>query len=301
MTVPLHGLVAAAHTPFSPQGDLDLDAVEAQAAHLLRQGVTAVFVAGSTGESHSLTVGERLALARRWAETVRGAPLRLVVHVGANCLEDACTLAADAERAGADAVAALAPGYFRPRDVSALADCCARIAGAAPSLPFYFYDIPALTGVNLPMPDFLDAASARVPTLAGIKFTNPDLAAYQRCLRAAGGRFDVPWGIDEALLAAWAVGARGAVGSTYNFAARVSLRAVGALERGDLDAARAEQWRTVELVRVLAGFGYLAACKALMGLLGVPVGPVRLPNAPLAPERTADLRDALDALGFWEW
>lgn len=301
VTKMLRGLVAAAHTPFAETGDLNLAAVETQAQHLSQQGVSAVFVAGSTGECHSLTVDERLALADRWAAVLRGSPMRLVVHVGANCLEDARRLAADAERIRADAIAAMAPSYYKPRDVTTLAECCARIADAAPSLPFYFYDIPALTSVSLPMPNLLEVAALRVPTLAGIKFTNPDLAAYQQCLRAAGGRFDLPWGIDEALVAAWAVGASGAVGSTYNFAARVSLRAVAALERGDLTEARTEQWRTVEVVRVLAGFGYLAACKALMGLLGVPVGPVRLPNVPLAPERVPDLRAALEALGFWEW
>jgi N-acetylneuraminate lyase len=297
----LHGLVAATHTPFHADGRLNLAAVESQAAHLRQVGIETVFVGGSTGESHSLTVEERLALARRWSEVVPGSGLRLVVHVGSNCLADARTLAAQAQDLGAAAIAALAPSYFKPRSLELLVACCAEIAGAAPGLPFYFYDIPSLTGVQLAMPEFLAVAPDRVPTLAGIKFTNPDLMAYQQCLHAAEGHFDIPWGVDECLLAALALGASGAVGSSYNFAAPLYRRMMAAFARGDLATARAEQFRSVQLIGLLAGFGYFGASKVVMGLLGVDVGPARLPNARLAPEENARLRQGLERLGFFDW
>src|SRR5690242_1555918 len=142
----LTGLVAAAHTPFDADGRLNPDAVPKQAEHLLRTGVRAVFIAGSTGESHSLSVEERLGLAQRWGEVVRGTDLLLIVHVGSNCLADSRALARQAQAVGAAAVAALAPSYFKPTSVDALAACCAEVAAAAPGLPFYFYDIPVLTG-----------------------------------------------------------------------------------------------------------------------------------------------------------
>src|SRR5690554_2125802 len=168
MTLRLHGLVAATHTPFTAEGALNLDAVEKQAAHLLHYGVNMVFIGGSTGESHSLSVEERLALAKRWSQVARGTALRVIVHVGSNCLTDARTLAAQAQTVGAVAVAALAPSYFKPKTLDALIACCAEIASAASTLPFYFYDIPVLTGVQFSMPEFLAAAPERVPTLAGI-------------------------------------------------------------------------------------------------------------------------------------
>lgn len=301
MTLPLHGLVAATHTPFHADGRLNLGAVEQQAAHLQRNGVDTVFIGGSTGEGHSLSVAERLALAGRWSEVVRGAALRLVVHVGSNCLADARTLAAQAQALGAAAISALSPSYFRPRSLDVLVACCAEIAGAAPAVPFYFYDIPALTGVQFPMPEFLAVAAGRIPTLAGIKFTNADLMAYQQCLRAGEGRFDIPWGVDESLLAALGLGASGAVGSSYNFAAPLYRRLLIAFSMGDLAAARAEQYRAVQLIALLSGFGYLAAAKAVMGLLGVEVGPVRLPNAGLAPDHHNRLREGLEVLGFFDW
>ena len=301
MTVKLHGLVAATHTPFDAAGRLALRVVEAQADHLLRTGVRTAFIGGSTAECHSLTVEERLLLAQRWADVVRGSELRFVVHVGSNCLADARRLAAQAQATGATAIAALAPSYFKPKSLDALVDCCSQVAGAAPGVPFYFYDIPVLTGVQFPMPEFLAAAADRIPTLAGIKFTNADLMAYQKCLQAHDGRFDIPWGIDECLLAALAVGAVGGVGSTYNFAAPVYHRLLAAFDRGDLAAARAEQYRSVQLVELLAGYGYMAAAKAVMAVLGVEVGPARLPNGNLTAAQHLELRARLDSIGFFSW
>jgi N-acetylneuraminate lyase len=301
MTIKLHGLVAATHTPFHADGGLNLAIVEKQAEHLLRTGVTTVFIGGSTGESHSLTVEERLALARRWSEVVRGTNLRLIVHAGSNCLADARALAAQAQSLGAAAFSALAPSYFKPNSLDALIACCAEIAGAAPSLPFYFYDIPALTGVRFSMPEFLDVAADRIPTLAGIKFTNADLMAYQRCLHTQGGRFDLPWGVDEYLLAALALGAVGGVGSSFNFAAPLYHRLMAAFSNGDLTTARTEQYRSVQLIDLLAGFGYLAAAKTVMSTLGIAVGPARLPNANLTQEHRTCLHQGLEKLGYFDW
>lgn len=303
MTAPvrLHGLIAATHTPFHADGTLNLAVVERQADHLQANGVQTVFIGGSTGESHSLSLQERRALSDRWFEVTRGTSFRVVVHVGSNCLGDARELAAHAEAHEACAVSALAPSYFKPRDVALLVESAAHVAAAAPQTPFYFYDIPALTGVHCSMPEFLELAQERIPNLAGLKFTNPDLAAYQLCLSSNERGWDVPWGTDETLLAALAVGARGAVGSTYNFAAPLYHRLWRAFEDGRLEDARREQQRSVRMVQTLARPGYFGAAKAVMGMLGVPVGPARLPLANPTPAQILSLRSELEAMGFFEW
>ena len=135
---------------------------------------------------------------------------------------------------GLSAISTLAPSYFKPRTLADLIDWCAAIAAEAPALPFYYYDIPSMTGVSFPIELFLVEAPARIPTLAGVKFTNPDLVSYRRSLDAAAGRFDLPWGMDEALLAALATGARGGVGSTYNLAHPLYVGLRDAFGRGDL-------------------------------------------------------------------
>ena len=301
MDFKLSGLVAATHTPFHADGQLNLSAIEKQAEHIYRNDVHSVFVGGTTGESHSLTVDERLALAKRWKEVAAGSKLNLVVHVGGNCLADSRRLAEQAESIGASAIAAVAPSYFKPKNVEVLVECCAEIASAAPSLPFYYYDIPVLTGLSLSVPEFLARAPERIPTLTGVKFTNPDLMAYQECRHAAEVRFDMPWGVDECLLPALAVGATGAVGSTYNLAAPIYNRIIAAFKERDFEVARKEQYRAVQLIRLLAGIGFIGATKAVMGFLGVEVGPARLPNTVLTAEQQSTLRTSLERLGYFDW
>ena len=297
----LRGLVAATHTPFHADGSLNLNIVEKQCAHLLANGVTSAFICGTTGESSSLSLDERRLMAKCWMEVARGTAMRVVVHVGSNALADARVLAADAEQLGAHAIAALAPSYFKPRSLDALIACAADIAAAAPATPFYFYDIPSMTGVSFPMADFLAQAAARIPTLAGLKFTNSDLLSFQLCLHADGGAWDVPFGCDEFLLAALSLGATGAVGSTYNFAAPIYTRLIAAFQRGDMASARMEQFRSVQIVQLLAGIGFMGAAKAVMGMLGVDVGPARLPHESPTPEQFLKLRAALETMGFFDW
>jgi len=300
-TTPLHGLIAAPHTPFSADGSLNLAIVEKQAAHLLANRVTAAFIGGTTGETHSLALDERHVLAQRWADVARGTPLQVIVHAGSNCLPDARALAAQAQQLKATAIAAMAPSYFKPRNVDVLVDCMAEIASAAPALPFYYYEIPVFTGVAPSPSEFLEKGARRIPNLAGLKFTSNNLMEYQLCLRAADGTLDVAFGYDEMLLAALALGARGAVGSTYNFAAPIYHRLIAAFERGDLDTARREQFRSVQMIQILVGHGFMGAAKAVMAMLGVDVGPARLPNGSLTAEQAAKLRADLEQIGFFEW
>jgi N-acetylneuraminate lyase len=297
----LTGLIAATHTPFHADGSLNLSVVEKQAAHLLANQISAAFIGGTTGESSSLTLDERRALTERWCAVTRGSALRVIVHAGSNCLEDAKTLASEAEKLGAAAVASIAPCYFKPRDARALVECMAAIAGAAPALPFYYYEIPSLTGVIISPSDFLSIAAERIPNLAGLKFTSNNLMEYQLCVNFRDGAFDVPFGFDEMLLASLAMGARGAVGSTYNFAAPLYHRVIEAFHKGDFARARQDQFRSVRLVQLLVSHGFMGAAKATMKLLGVDVGPARLPNGSLSAEQVEKLRCDLEQLGFFGW
>ncbi|MGA0845679.1 MAG: dihydrodipicolinate synthase family protein [Luteolibacter sp.] len=294
MKLQLHGLVAATHTPFHEDGSLAPEVVPLQAAHLAKQGIRSAFITGSTGEAHSLTRDERVAIFKAWAEAGPQHGLTVVAHAGSNCIEDARYFAAAAADCRLAAVAALAPSYYKPSTLETLVDCCAAIASAAPDLPFYYYDIPVLTGVRFPMSEFLALAPRRIPNFAGIKFTNDDLDQYGACLMQ--DNYDIPWGIDEKLLDALQVGSRGAVGSSYNFAAPIYQKLIAAYEAGDIETARGFQNEAIQVIDSLAAIGYLGAAKALMGWQGVPVGPARLPlSNPKASELNA-LQDQLAEL-----
>jgi len=301
LTRPLDELVAAVFSPFHPDGSIAPDVVPIQASFLAAQGIKTVFITGTTGECHSLTCGERLALYDAWAQAGRAHGLAVIAHVGDNSIEDARTLARRASELELAAISALAPFYYKPESLEVLIDWCAAIAAAAPDLPFYYYDIPAFTGITLPVERFLVDAAACIPSLAGVKFTNPDLVSYRRSLDVAGQRFDLPWGNDETLLAGLVNGARGAVGSTYNFAPRLYVDLMTAFDRGDLSEARRLQSLSIAMVDAITATGFLGTAKALMVRLGVPIGPARAPLVNPTSQQFEAVFARLSALGFEEW
>jgi len=296
------GLCTATHTPFHADGSLNLAVVEKQAAFLHSHGITSVFIGGTTGESSSLTAAERAALNDRWAVVGPATGIDVIVHVGTNCLTEAAQLAAHAEKNGAKAVSMIAPSYFKPRTMADLVASCAMVAKAAPNTPFYYYDIPGMTGIGgFPVDEFVKAASPIIQNLAGVKYSNPDLEAMRRAQALEGGRFDIPFGVDERFLAALRAGATAGVGSTYNFNPGPLQRTIAAHAKGDDAQAEAEQAKVQPVVDILAKRGYMGAAKALMGYLGVPLGPARLPNGNPDAAETKKMIGELEAIGFFSW
>jgi N-acetylneuraminate lyase len=301
LTFRLDHLVAAVHSPFHAGGSIAPEVVPVQASFVAANGIRTVFITGTTGECHSLTCDERLALYDAWADAGRANGLAVIGHVGGNSVEDTRRLARRARERQFAAVSTLPPSYFKPATLTDLIDWCATVAAEAPDLPFYYYDIPSMSGVSFPIDRFLSEASARIPNLAGVKFTNLDLVSYRRSLDVAGDRFDLPWGTDEALLAALATGARGAVGSTYNWAPRLYVNLIDAFTRGDLGEARRLQSISIAMIDAIAATGFMGTAKALMGRLGVPVGPARSPLTNPTPAQIDVLLSRLDDLGFRQW
>lgn len=295
----LTGLIAAPFTPMDIKGDLVLTRIPAYAAHLVDHGVAGAFVCGTTGEGSSLTHEEREQVAARWC-TVRSPGLKVIVHVGTNSCAESQSLARHAQMSGADAIATLAPGLFRPAAISDLVDWCTPIAAAAPALPFFYYHMPAATGVDFPMREFLPRAAERMPTFAGIKFTHENLMDFAETLDAAGGRYAILAGRDEILLSFLVLGGTGAVGSTYNYAAPIYHRLIAAYGAGDCDQARRWQAAARGLVASMSRFGGLPANKAIMGMTtGIDCGPVRSPLPKLSASQVCELRADLEAGGFF--
>lgn len=293
----LTGLIAASFTAFHDDGSLNLEPIENYAELLARNGVRGVFVCGSTGEGVSMTTDERMRCFQRWCDVARGG-LKVLAHVGHNSVGDAQTLAAHAQKLRADAIATVAPSVLRPATVEDLVDWCAAVAAAAPETPYYYYHIPVLTGVRHDMVQFMALAQARIPTFAGLKFTDENLMEFGNCVTFDHGRYNLLYGRDEILLAGLATGAQGAIGSTFNYSAPVYNRVIAAFERGDLPSAMREMTRARECVQILIDFGGAPAGRAMLKLCGVDCGPMRLPLRTLSPERFRQLEAALDAFGW---
>lgn len=301
MSERLTGLIAASLTPTTASGEVALDVIEPLAEQLMADGVSGVFVGGTSGECHSFSCQERMDVAARWTDVARGTSFKVVIHVGSNALPDARAMALQAEKIGADAIASMSPFFFKPGTVDALLAVLQEIGQAAPETPLYYYDIPSMTGVHLPMVELLEKGRQRIPTLRGLKYTNADLLQMQRCIQAEDQYFDILFGHDAVLAGGWAYGVRGAIGTTYNFMAPLYLKLLEAYHAHDDLLVQQLQFASAELIADLFELGFLPSVRSLMKIIGIDVGPPRLPLLPLSAEKVQQLEAMLERRDFQQW
>jgi N-acetylneuraminate lyase len=297
--IKIEGLIAATFGAFHEDGSLNLSLIPDLVEKLIEDGVAGVFICGTNGEGPNLTIEERMAVAEAYVKAVDKRIL-VLVHVGHSSIAECRKLATHAASIGVDAISAVAAFYFKPGSVQNLVNCMAAIAVAAPALPFYYYHVPALTGVGMDMIDFLRLSEEMIPNLAGIKYTAATIFEYQACLNYKNGKYNILFGYDEMLLSALAVGAGGAIGSTYTFAAPLYAKVMTLFREGKQTEAQQLQLKLVEMVRCLLKFSPIPAQRAIMGMLGYPLGSCRLPLVDLTTQETAALKASLQEVGFFE-
>ena len=296
----LEGLVAAPFTSMHQDGSLNCAAIPDFVRLLESSGVSGAFISGTTGEGMSLTIEEREAVTAAWTQAPT-TDLKVVVHVGHNSLADCGRLAAHAEACGAWGIGQMTPTFFKPPSLDELVEFCADTAAHAPSLPYYYYHIPSMTGLNVKMVDFLLAAKDRIPNLAGVKYTYEDLMDLQLCRHLEDGRFDMLFGRDELLVCGLTLGCTGAVGSTYNYLAPLYVKLWEAFDQQDLAEANRLQLLSMKIIELLFQHGNPQNCgKAIMAMLGVDCGPMRLPLRGLTDSQTERLKASLEDIGFFE-
>ena len=296
----IKGLIDAPFTPMLANGDINLEPIPAYAAMLAKNGLQGVFINGSSGEGYMLTTDERKTLAEAW---IKAAPagFKVIVHVGSCCLRESMELAKHAAEIGAWGIGAMAPPFPKIGRVEELVKYCEAIAGAAPELPFYYYHIPAFNGAFLPMIDLLKAVDGRIPNFAGIKYTFESLYEYNQCRMYAGGKFDMLHGQDETILPSLAQGgAEGGIGGTTNYNGRELVGIIEAWKAGDLETAREKQNFSQAVINVICNYrGNIVGGKRIMKLIGLDLGPNRVPFRNMTDEEEAAMRAELEAINFF--
>jgi len=293
----LEGLIAAPFTPMHMDGSLNSELVSKYYEFLEKNGVCGAFINGSSGEGASLSMKEKITQVEIWSSCFRNREsVRIINLVGGTCYQECIELAIASKENGVSAIAIVAPYYFKPPDTEILADFCARIGESVPELPVYFYHIPALTGVNLSMIDLLKSISIKLPNFAGIKFTNEDFMDFLSCLTFEEGRYDLLWGRDECMLSALVLGCKGAVGSTFNYAAPLYKKLIEAYNNGDMMSAKILQQKSINMIALLGKYGGIATGKAFMRYIGLDCGEFRLPVRNMSSDTYQDFVKSVDQL-----
>lgn len=299
----IKGLIDAPFTPFHANGDVNLEPIPAYAAMLRKNGLKGVFVNGSSGEGYMLTDQERMDIAQAWIDATKEFDdFKVIVHVGSCCLRSSKKLAEHAKAIGAYGIGAMAPPFPKIGRIEELVQYIEGITAGAPDLPFYYYHIPAFNGAYLPMVDLLKAVDGRVPSFAGIKYTYESLYEYNQCRLYKNGKYDMLHGQDETILPCLAMGgAQGGIGGTTNYNGRELTAIQDAWEKGDLETARNHQNFAQEVINVICRYrGNIVGGKRIMKLIGLDLGPNRVPFRTITPEEEAAMKQELEAIGFFE-
>ncbi len=295
----LEGLIAAPFTPMHKDGSLNTSIIPEYYEMLKANGVTGAFICGSTGEGVSMTSIEKKAVAEAWAAAANGEnDFKVMTLLGGTSVADCKELALHAKQIGLYAISFTSPFYFKPASVEVLARTCAEVAAAVPDMPFYYYHIPALTGVNFAMYDLLQAIDGKIPNFTGIKYTHEDFMDFLSCTNFKNGKYDMLWGRDENMLPALALGTKGAVGSTFNYAPSLYYDMIGAFNNGDLTKANALQQQSIDMIRLLGKYGGIATGKAYMKLIGLDCGEFRLPVKNMTPDEFELFKKEVEQLNF---
>ncbi|MQF81493.1 MAG: dihydrodipicolinate synthase family protein [SAR202 cluster bacterium] len=268
------GVFPANPTPVKSDGRINEKALEKIIQENLAHGVDGFWIAGSTGEGPVMSEVQRETTARIAGETISGRGLS-IMHVGAISSESAAKGARAARKYGCDAICCVPPFFFRGGDQMTI-DHYKRVADASDGLPFFVYNLPQLTQVEI-TPDLMEKIVDAVPNVVGLKHSAMNFGDIRLFadmgLKCFSGNGTLP-------LPALTMGAVGTVDAPLSLAPWHYAELYDAWERGDIETAQRLQDGVLEIVNVVRMFGAPAAVTKLilterLGIdCGRPIPPV---------------------------
>ncbi|AGE21740.1 4-hydroxy-tetrahydrodipicolinate synthase [Geobacillus zalihae] len=284
-------IITAMVTPFDRKGNLDLAKTTELVNYLLDNGTDALVVAGTTGESPTLTTEEKIALFRHVVSVVNGrAPV--IAGTGTNDTRASIELTKKAEEAGVDAVMLVAPYYNKPNQ-EGLYQHFKAIAEST-SLPVMLYNVPGRTSVSL-APETVIRLS-EVPNIVAVKEAGGNLDAMAEIIERTPDDFLLYSGDDSLTLPVLAIGGNGVVSVASHIIGNEMQEMIRSFLAGDHQKAAALHRKWLPLMKGLFAAPSPVPVKTALQLRGLDVGSVRLPLVPLAEQERKELSRLLDAL-----
>lgn len=290
----LKGLGVALVTPFTSSGEVDYPALDRLVDYVIEGGVDYLVVMGTTGETPTLTLPERVAVLR--AVKARNAGrLPLVVGVGSNDTARVVELIDQTNLDGVDAILSVTPFYNKPSQ-RGLFEHYKYIAERSPR-PIILYNVPGRTGVNMEAETTLRIAR-ECPNVVAIKEASGNLEQIRSVIEGAPEGFLVISGDDSLALPIMKAGGVGVISVAANAFPRYFATLIGEQERGgnEENDAMFEQIRPT--IKMLFAEGNPPGVKAALAIKGVIDNNLRLPLVPISEELYASLEEAVTEGGF---
>ena len=287
------GILPALITPLDKEERINADTARRLMNWHMDCGCTGFYLLGATGEGPVVSPKERMRLAEIGREETAKRGAKAIVHVGCVDLKTAVELARHAGSIGADAISSVPPFFFGYGEKE-IGQYYAALADAS-GLPLIMYCSPLSgTVITCEMVDrFLN-----IPGAIGVKWTSYDYYTMHRIKSLREGNVNVLNGPDETLLCGLTMGADGGIGGTYNVMPKLFVEIYDRWQAGDIEGARAAQFKANKLIEVLIRYGVQTGVKEILGRLGYDCGHCVYPLKRLSDEERKGLNDALDALHY---
>ena len=286
------GLCTALVTPFRGDG-VNYEMLEALIERQIRSGADAIVLAGTTGESPTLTDAEKLEIFRVGVNTAAGRT-KIIAGTGSNSTAKAVDLSQKAARMGVDAILAVTP-YYNKSTQPGLIQYYTAVA-AASGLPVVAYNVPSRTGVDIRVDTCRKLAE--IPGIAGIKEASGDISKIGRILSACGDALPVYSGNDDQTVPIMALGGAGVISVASNVVPKSMKELTDMCLAGEYPKAAAIQRKLLKLMDLMFCQVNPIPVKAAMALLGFDCGSCRPPLDALPDADVQKLRDCLDELGL---
>ena len=270
------GVCTALVTPFL-DGKINYPMAEQLLRRQIDAGVSAVVLAGTTGESPTLSDSEKITLFRRCKEYA-GDSCTVIAGTGSNDTAHAVSLSKAAEDAGADALLVVSP-YYNKATPEGLYAHYLSIAQAV-SVPIIIYNVPSRTGVDIPVSVYKRLSA--LPNIAGVKEASTDITKIARIRQSCPADFSVWAGNDEQIVPVMSLGGLGVISVLSNVCPRETVSMVEAALAGDFDTAAALQCQLLPLIDLLFCEVNPIPVKAAMQEIGFDCGECRLPLCSLS-------------------
>ncbi|WP_077302008.1 4-hydroxy-tetrahydrodipicolinate synthase [Virgibacillus pantothenticus] len=286
-------VVTAMVTPFDIKENIDFHAVEKLVNYLIENGSDSLVVAGTTGESPTLSSEEKITLFKRVVEISNGRA-KVIAGTGSNSTTASMELTKQAETAGVDAIMLVTPYYNKPSQ-EGIFQHFSTIASAT-SLPIMLYNVPGRTATNIEADTIIRLS--QLPNIVSVKEASGDLDQMTTIIHNTPDNFSLYSGDDSLTLPALAIGADGVVSVASHIVGNQMRNMIQHFRSGDITTSAKLHQKLLPIMKAMFAQPSPAPVKSALNILDVAVGSVRLPIQPLTENEVEMLKQKLHASGI---
>jgi len=284
-------VLTAMVTPFDQNGDVDFDATRALVNYFIENGTDGLVVAGTTGESPTLSTEEKIELFKFVVDVV-GGRIPVIAGTGSNNTRASISLTKQAEATGVDGIMLVAPYYNKPSQEGMYQHFTA--IAESTSLPVMLYNIPGRSVVNMSVETIVRLS--QIPNIVAIKEANGNLDAMAEVISQTPSDFTLYSGDDGLTLPVLGIGGAGIVSVASHIIGNEMQEMINLFINGNIEEAAAAHRKLLPIMNALFAAPSPSPVKAALNLKGINVGGVRLPMVPLTAEETNTLQSVLQQL-----